>query len=300
MSKQLLYALGVLAFLSMITLSFSGTNTVNVEISEKVKISLRKVGHDLLIANKDSTSLVLPISEIGPSKYRLSFENHLSMDPSKLVAAIEKSFKEIQLPVNYRVEVIQCTDGEVAYSYEMSVGVEQTLLPCRGRLLPENCYEIELRFMDTTQRFTGTPTPFYLWLLLGLTLIGFIYYKSKMSADATKVETIVEGANSFDIGPYETIGSYKFYPEQNKLVKETVEISLSKKECELLAIFAAQPNQIIKRDELTKRVWEDNGVFVGRSLDTYISKLRKKLKDDTSIKLTNVHGVGYKLEVVRG
>jgi len=46
-----------------------------------------------------------------------------------------------------------------------------------------------------------------------------------------------------------------------------------------------------------KKVWEDNGVFVGRSLDTYISKLRKKLKDDDSIKLTNVHGVGYKLEV---
>jgi DNA-binding winged helix-turn-helix (wHTH) protein len=59
----------------------------------------------------------------------------------------------------------------------------------------------------------------------------------------------------------------------------------------------AHPNQIIKRDELTKKVWEDNGVFVGRSLDTYISKLRKILKDDDSIRITNVHGVGYKLEV---
>ena len=64
-----------------------------------------------------------------------------------------------------------------------------------------------------------------------------------------------------------------------------------------MAIFVANPNQIIKRDELTKRVWEDNGVIVGRSLDTYISKLRKKLKDDDTIKLINVHGVGYKLEI---
>ena len=77
----------------------------------------------------------------------------------------------------------------------------------------------------------------------------------------------------------------------------STEISLSKKECELLAIFVVQPNSIIKRDELTKRVWEDQGVFVGRSLDTYISKLRKILKDDASLKLTNVHGVGYKLEM---
>ncbi len=93
------------------------------------------------------------------------------------------------------------------------------------------------------------------------------------------------------------LGVFQFYPEQNKLVKQAIEIRLSKKECELLAIFVASPNQIIKRDELTKKVWEDNGVFVGRSLDTYISKLRKKLKEDTSIKLTNIHGVGYKLEV---
>ena len=66
---------------------------------------------------------------------------------------------------------------------------------------------------------------------------------------------------------------------------------------ELLTIFVGRPNQVIKRDELIKRVWEDHGVFVGRSLDTYISKLRKKIKEDPSLKLTNIHGVGYKLEV---
>lgn len=65
----------------------------------------------------------------------------------------------------------------------------------------------------------------------------------------------------------------------------------------MLEIFVANPNQIIKREELTKKVWEDHGVFVSRSLDTYISKLRKKLKDDSSIQLINIHGVGYKLEV---
>jgi len=96
---------------------------------------------------------------------------------------------------------------------------------------------------------------------------------------------------------YASIGSFQFYPEQNKLVKQATEISLSKKECELLAIFVSRPNQTITRDELTKRVWEDNGVIVGRSLDTYISKLRKILKDDDAIKITNGHGFGYKFEV---
>ena len=94
-----------------------------------------------------------------------------------------------------------------------------------------------------------------------------------------------------------TLGHFSFYPEQNKLVKEALEIPLTQKECELLAIFIEYPNQVIKREELTKRVWEDNGVIVGRSLDTYISKLRKKLEDDKTIKITNVHGVGYTLKI---
>ena len=94
-----------------------------------------------------------------------------------------------------------------------------------------------------------------------------------------------------------SIGKFQFYPDENKLTVEATEISLSKKEVELLTIFVANPNKIIKREELSKKVWEDHGVFVGRSLDTYISKLRKKLSNDELIKLTNVHGIGYMLEV---
>ena len=65
-----------------------------------------------------------------------------------------------------------------------------------------------------------------------------------------------------------------------------------------MELFVAKPNEIISREELTKKVWEDNGVIVGRSLDTYVSKLRKKLQEDPNIKLTNIHGVGYKLEIL--
>lgn len=127
----------------------------------------------------------------------------------------------------------------------------------------------------------------YILILGFLILATYLFYKRKKKDNCNDINN-----------NYKTIGSFQFYPEQNKLIKEAVEINLSKKECELLAIFIAKPNQIIKRDELTKRVWEDQGVFVGRSLDTYISKLRKKLKDDESIKLTNVHGIGYKLEII--
>lgn len=253
--------------------------------TEKIKIAMRDVGHQLLLSHQDSTSLVLPVIKINKSTYELSFQKDVSFMPNDLVSILKKNFQKSGLPEYYRVEVIQCADNEVAYSYQISANKENTIIPCAGRQFPENCYLIFVHFTSVTASYSNK-TLYFILALSGFLLIvlGFVKRKPiKMPHDNNE--------------QYTTIGSFQFYPEQNKLVKKAKEISLSKKECELLEIFVAHPNQIIKRDELMKKVWEDNGVFVGRSLDTYISKLRKKLKDDTSIKITNVHGVGYKLEV---
>jgi len=286
MSRRIKYS-----FITLFTVLFylsinSCSENTDEAFSENAKISLRNVGHELLLSNQDSTSVVLPITTLEKSKYKLSFQNQIAFDPSHLVSIVEHSFQKSKLPKYYRVEVIQCSDLEVAYSYIMNSEKENTIIPCRGRLLEENCYTIEIQFINKTASFFKRNIIVSILFLVTLILIVVFYYKRKhQSALKQSSDT------------YNSIGHFQFYPEQNKLVKEAVEISLSKKECELLTLFIAKPNQIIKREELEKKVWEDNGVFVGRSLDTYISKLRKKLKDDDSIKLTNIHGVGYKLEV---
>jgi hypothetical protein len=254
--------------------------------SERVKVSLRDVGNQLLLSNQDSTSLVLPIIALDDNKYQLSFQKPLSFKPGRLVSIIDSSFQKAALPKNYLVETVQCEVEEVAYSYQILNNVENSIIPCAGRYLPESCYTIEVLFLDKETLSTNSQTGYYVLLLGGFLLLFLGFYKKKGD------EVIIENPDN-----YATLGSFQFYPEQNKLVKQAEEISLSKKECELLEIFVANPNQIIKRDELTKKVWEDHGVFVGRSLDTYISKLRKKLEKDDSIKITNVHGVGYKLEI---
>lgn len=260
--------------------------TDDADFSERTKIALRDVGNQLLLSQKDSTSLILPILELEANRYQLAFNNALSFEPSTLVAIVEHSFNSLQLPKYYRVELQHCSDREVAYSYQMSEEEESTIIPCIGRFLPESCYIIQVKFVKITDDYTTTNIISLSIVILVLVGLGFLLFK-KVNSKKTKQKN----------GVTEKLGSFYFYPEQNKLVKEAQEIALSKKECELLALFVANPNQIIKRDELTKRVWEDNGVFVGRSLDTYISKLRKKLQSDASIKLTNVHGVGYKLEI---
>ena len=287
MSRNKVYIYSVLAILLFLSWMFSPSNKKNEDFSERVKVSLRDVGNQLLLSNKDTTSLILPVTKLDDFTYRISFQNQLSFEPSNLVDIVDKSFKKAELSNYYRVEVLQCSDNEVAYSFEIKNEIEKDIIPCKGRILPSSCYIIKLKFTNKAASFFNKNL-----FLVGFILLLIIFLLDyKFSKKKTK-ELSVEDKNEAT-----KIGSFQFYPEQNKLVKQATEISLSKKECELLAIFVANPNQIIKRDELTKRVWEDNGVFVSRSLDTYISKLRKKLKEDTSIKLTNVHGVGYKLEV---
>ena len=251
---------------------------------ELTKIALRDIGNKLLLAHQDSTSLILPVKQLSSKKFELSFKSPLAIQPDSLVFFTSNSIDKANLSKDYRVEVIQCEDSEVAYSYEVKNDTDKSIIPCSGRNLPLKCYTIQILFIDNSLGFN------YFWLvalvLIVFTLIWWLYrLKSKNKYTSENSQ-------------FYKIGNYKFDKDQSKLLYIEKEIGLSKKECELLEILCDNLNEVVKRDELSKRVWEDHGVFVSRSLDTYISKLRKKLKEDTSIKITNVHGIGYKLEVI--
>jgi len=274
MNKRKIYIYSILVFILFLGWLFSDASTMEEDFDERVKIALREAGDRLLLSNSDSTSLVLPIIAIDEFTYTLSFQSQISLKPGHLVTTVKESFKKLTLPKYYRIAVIQCSDQEVGYSYEIKGQKEKDIIPCTERFLPHNCYTIKVKFTQTTAPFFNKRLFFIALIFLGIIfLLDDLLSKRKQS-----VRPMMSNSAST------TIGSFKFYPEQNKLVRQAMEISLSQKECELLTLFVTRPNQVIKRDELTKKVWEDHGVFVGRSLDTYISKLRKKLKDDDRIK----------------
>ena len=77
------------------------------------------------------------------------------------------------------------------------------------------------------------------------------------------------------------------------LINNTIE--LTSKESELLSLLYESVNHTVDRETILNKVWGDEGDYVGRTLDVYISKLRKKLENDSSIQLKNIRGVGYKL-----
>lgn len=91
------------------------------------------------------------------------------------------------------------------------------------------------------------------------------------------------------------LGQYFLKVDELKLIKGEEVTSLTKKEAALLEYLARHANQPVKREDMLVKIWKDDSYFAGRSMDVYITKLRKYLKDDPSIEIQNVHGVGFKL-----
>jgi DNA-binding response OmpR family regulator len=93
------------------------------------------------------------------------------------------------------------------------------------------------------------------------------------------------------------VGKYEFDPFRYTLKNLTSEKTLTQKEAEVLKLLYQNRNRVLKREEILTKVWGDDDYFMGRSMDVFISKLRKYLRDDPAIQIVNYHGVGFRLEV---
>ncbi|MCW3085839.1 MAG: DNA-binding response regulator [Bacteroidetes bacterium] len=90
-----------------------------------------------------------------------------------------------------------------------------------------------------------------------------------------------------------SIGDYIFDFNNQSLTISGKTKRITEKECEILRYISGHRNQVIKREELLKELWGENDYFLGRSLDVFITKIRKYLKDDPELSIENVFGVGF-------
>jgi len=103
---------------------------------------------------------------------------------------------------------------------------------------------------------------------------------------------IYEGENSTSYH----IGSTEFdYKNLTVTIGEEVR-TLTQKEAEVLRYLVSRPNSVVKRSEILENVWGENDYFLGRSLDVFISRLRKYIKSDHTLEIVNLHGIGFKLK----
>ncbi|PTS98760.1 transcriptional regulator [Pedobacter sp. HMWF019] len=275
----------ILSFISVVCLAFSMAGNDDFDFAKK-EVLLRRIGHEILLQSGDSTSRVLPIKKIAENEYQISFEDDLTFRPDSLVNTIRHLLAKDPFTSDYIVNVLNCGNASVAYGYAISKNKKDDVIACIGRKQPRACYMINIKFKPTG--INTAKNGYLLGSLPFLAFVGFIFLRS------------VKPRRALPEGQYTdmlTLGAVLFDARNRKLIINGKTIDLTGTETRVLRIFALSPNETIDRSRLQKEIWEDEGVIVGRSLDMFISKLRKKLEFDPNINIVVIRGKGYRLEI---
>jgi len=283
--RKYLFVLILLSFISVICAAFKMEDSEDFDISRR-EFLLRRIGHELLLQSGDSTSRVLPVKKIAQNEYQIRFENEFAFLPDSLVSTTLRLLGKDPLASDYIVSVLNCGNSSVAYGYAISKNKKDDIVACIGRKQPKACYMINVKFKPT-----GINTAKNGYILGGFSFLAFVGFVFLRSVKPLRTLPDNKNTNIF------TLGSVLFDAKNRKLITNDKTIELTGTETRVLLIFASSPNETIERSRLQKEIWEDEGVIVGRSLDMFISKLRKKLECDPNINIVVIRGKGYKLEI---
>ena len=94
------------------------------------------------------------------------------------------------------------------------------------------------------------------------------------------------------------VGNYHFDPTNFLVFNSSEKVNLTQRESELLQLFLDNKNKVLKREEILKALWGNDDYFLGRSLDVFISRLRKILVNEKNITIENLHGIGFKFSIL--
>ena len=167
------------------------------------------------------------------------------------------------------------------------------IVPCKSRVQPKSCYNLIITILDTTNTDSAINNTqkldiernllYFLITIIVFLILGILFILWKKNKKSRKDPNLIP------------IGAYFFDKRNSELIIEHQKIELTSKEADLLLLLHNDANTTVERDVILNMVWGDEGDYVGRTLDVFISKLRKKLEFDSKVKIVNVRGIGYKL-----
>jgi len=349
----------VMVAIFFIASSFTTYSDRDLRVKE-MNVIIREIGHRMLLQAGDSTSRVLPVTEVKEGTFLLRFENELAFSHDSLVDLSLALLPKTEFPSGYIVTVQDCMQANIVYGFQVN-NTEADVMPCRGRREFPGCYTIEFAFRDfyantepreparqtrkskpvkvdreevkevheeakaktdisrlaeelrsykvaskVAVRETGefkaaaiersffNPVYSGMLVLLGVALLIGLFWKTPTAGRAqSQNHTIKEESMPEPVA----LGRFLFDVKGQRLLMESEVISLTDKECRILELFSDNFNELVFRETLMQKIWVSEGVITGRSLDMFVSKLRKKLSGDPELRITNVHGKGYKLEI---
>lgn len=255
---------------------------------KKVNLAIRRTADKLLRVSGDDTSRIGAVEQINPLTWRLQLDQPFAYD--SLPALLQVSLDFYAIKNSYDVTVRKCENGTIDLGYQQLDFTKDSLVPCGGRAMNEGCHYIEIAFVGEAPAPSNWESRSLL-LLLGLSGGAGVWWLLRRKSNPNNSEAIVAD------DAWIHIGQSRMHLQKQILESGGAQQLLTYREAKLLNLFAIHPNELLERDFIHQQVWSDEGLQVSRSVDVFISRLRKKLAADPAVGITSVHGVGYKLEV---
>lgn len=256
----------------------------------RINIALREVGDRLLDLSGDRTSTIAPVRRKDAHTWLLRLEYRFNYD--SLPQILRRALLRQAIRMDYNVAVLRCKDNELILGYSAS-GLElDGEVPCSGRDIAADCLNIEVSFLE---KVIPQPNP---WKTSFLLLSGFLF----LAALGTVLYLRKTAPISLDQLEENDPKQLRFGQSSFDFSNQTLWVNgqlknLTFREAKLLNYLIQNANQVLDRERILEAIWQDEGMLVGRSLDVFISRLRKLLQEDENIKIMSVHGVGYRFEV---
>jgi DNA-binding winged helix-turn-helix (wHTH) protein len=334
--------------------------------AKQTNLIIRQIGHRLLLQAGDSTSRVLPVTEIKEGTFLLTLENEFVFSHDSLMMLTKRLLPKAQFPSGYTVTVHECLNASIVYGYQIN-NTSPDILACKGRSQPSGCYTIEITFPDLYEnveqkkayieqqteerksfkaesqeanpkseelqsikvdhqetnpkpeelksvkvvsqeanpKLEGFKTTIFGYPLLNLVYTGmlvllgvaFLIGRFRKHLVPALLQNQDHSIIKDPVEELPTLGKFLFDVKDQRLLLGSEVISHTDKEYRILELLNKNFGELIPRETLMQKIWIDEGVITSRSLDMFVSKLRKKLSSDPELRITNVHGKGYKLEI---
>jgi DNA-binding winged helix-turn-helix (wHTH) protein len=285
------------------------------DLSQRINLALRRTAHLLLRQSGDSTSTIAPIRQTDAQTYHVDLKKRFNYD--SLPRFLQNSLAVFNIKNGYNVMVWRDTPDTLLLGYThfdvanyLKTDTVNATIPCLGRDLAATNLSFSVRFDTLSPKeslrtvirtaapltgilgFIGAMAALFLWFL---TTRG---NNEKWAVQSLKTRILVEKTTistlKTDVIP---IGTSFFDLKNQTFTTNGIEQTMTFQEAQLFHLFCQHPNELLDRETILKTVWDDEGVLITRSVDVFISRLRKIIKQDAALKITNIHGRGYRLDV---
>lgn len=280
---RLAQAVGLLLLLVFLTSALLPAPGAGADVRA---LAVRQIGHDYLISVGDSTSRIPVVVRAEDGSLSLRLSRQIDYDTLSRVA--RRALLRYGVDQRYTLALEDCGSGEVflgsQWSSAYATTATETGAACTGRDQEERCGNVRLRFLEEE---SGLPWP----LLIGLT--GFLLFMSRpligYLSPVTEEVTGTEG-DGVRLSPN---CDFDALAHQLRVGEERYELTY--RESKLLTYFADRPGIVLPRQDIHDAVWGEEGIITGRSLDVFVSRLRKKLAGAEGVEIRTAHGIGYQL-----